>query len=474
MKRLSGMDAMLLYTETPNVHMHTVKVAIIDAAAFEGQFTFEVFCRALQRRMHLLDPLRYQLVDIPLSMHHPMWRENCPVDFDYHVRRLAVPCPGGRRDLNQVVGEIASTPLDRSRPLWELYYAEPLAGDRVAVIVKVHHALADGVASANLLGRLLDLQGQPQDERDLHPSDPSPTAAALLLAAGRDHLHHIAKLPGVIKDAVRGFSRVRRRSNERGDNPDLASIFAVPDTFLNHILAPGRTFATATLALTDVKHASKYLGVTLNDIILAMTAGALRDLSLHYDGRAGEPLVAAVPVSIDGSSARVTGNQLSGLLVSLPVHVADPMQRVRLISASTAIAKEHYRLLGPELPGRMMAYMPPPLASAVFRRQAYKRDPTRTMNVSVSNVPGPRSRGHIAGAPVSEIYSVGPLIAGCAVNITVWSYVEQINISVLADDITFGDTHEVTDAMSRAFVEIRRAAGLDAKLSMINNAMEPA
>ena len=174
MKRLSGMDAMLLYTETPNVHMHTVKVAIIDAAALEGQFTFEVFCRALQRRMHLLDPLRYQLVDIPLSMHHPMWRENCPVDFDYHVRRLAVPRPGGRRDLNQVVGEIASTPLDRSRPLWELYYAEQLAKDRVAVIVKVHHALADGVASANLLGRLLDLQGQPQDERDLHPSDPTP------------------------------------------------------------------------------------------------------------------------------------------------------------------------------------------------------------------------------------------------------------------------------------------------------------
>ena len=151
MKRLNGMDAMLLYSETPNLHTHTLKVAVIDAADFDGEFTFDVFRRTIQRRLHLLDPLRYRLVDIPWKMHHPMWMENCDVDLDYHLRRVQIPAPGGRRELDQVIGEIASTPLDRDRPLWEFHFAEGMADDRFALIGKVHHTLADGLASANLL-----------------------------------------------------------------------------------------------------------------------------------------------------------------------------------------------------------------------------------------------------------------------------------------------------------------------------------
>ncbi len=157
MKRLNGMDAMLLYSETPNLHTHTLKVAVINAAEFDGEFTFEVFRRTIQRRLHLLDPLRYRLVEIPWKLHHPMWLENCDVDLDYHLRRVQIPSPGGRRELDQVIGEIASTPLNRDRPLWEFHFAEGMADDRFALIGKVHHTLADGLASANLLARLMDL-----------------------------------------------------------------------------------------------------------------------------------------------------------------------------------------------------------------------------------------------------------------------------------------------------------------------------
>ena len=471
MKRLNGMDAMLLYSETPNVHMHTLKIAIIDTSELSADNTFEVFRDVLRRRIHLLDPLRYKLVDVPFRVHHPVWMQNCDVDFDYHLRRVIVPAPGGRRELNQVVGRIASTPLDRSRPLWEFHFGEGLAGGRCALIIKVHHALADGVASANLLGRVLDLEGSNHDERDSYPTDPVPTASELLRVAGSDHLHQIARLPAVLKDAIKGGARLWRRSKERGAVPELASVFEVPSTFINHTLPARRTFATATLSLNDVKHASKHLGITINDMILSMTAGALRELLLRYDGQAGEPLIATVPVSTDSSSQRVDGNELSGLLVSLPVHIVDPVERVHLTALSTDIAKEQYRLLGPELPGRMMGYLPPPLASAVLRRQARSPTANRTMNVSVANVPGPRARGNVGGAPVSEIYSVGPLIAGCALNITVWSYVDQVNISVLSDDQTFVDTHEVTEAMVRAFVEIRRTAGLSSDLMTVGTAM---
>src|SRR6185437_5578962 len=175
MKRLNGMDAMLLYSETPNLHTHTLKVAVVHAADFDGEFTFDVFRRTIARRLHLLDPLRYRLVDIPARLHHPMWLEDCPVDVDYHLRRVRVPAPGGRRELDQVIGVIASTLLDRSRPLWEFHFAEGMAGS-------------------------------PQDEHvDNITCDP-PTKRQLLWEAQLDHFQNMAALPRLISDAARGIA----------------------------------------------------------------------------------------------------------------------------------------------------------------------------------------------------------------------------------------------------------------------------
>ena len=201
MKRLNGMDAMLLYSETPNLHTHTMKVAVVNAADFDGEFTFDVFRRTIQRRLHLLDPLRYRLIDIPWKLHHPMWMENCDVDLDYHLRRVQIPSPGGRRELDQVIGEIASTPLDRDRPLWEFHFAEGMADDRFALIGKVHHALADGVASANLLARLMDLAGSAEDEQDDddYVTCRPPTKPALLWEAQLDHFHQMAAVPRLVE-----------------------------------------------------------------------------------------------------------------------------------------------------------------------------------------------------------------------------------------------------------------------------------
>lgn len=478
MKRLNGMDAMLLYSETPNLHTHTLKVAVIDATTYDethdSPYSFEVFRRTIARRLHLLEPLRYRLVDIPLKIHHPMWLENCEVDLDYHVRTVTVPAPGGRRELDEVIGRIASTPLDRGRPLWEFYFAEGMADNRFALIGKVHHTLADGVASANLLARLMDLAGSVAEERDDYTTCTPPSNRALLAGAGRDHLQNLAELPGLVGEAVRGIGRVRRRTREQRDAADMAKMFRTPPTFLNHVVSPGRTFATASVALSDVKKTARHLGVTFNDLILAVSAGGLRELLLRYDGRADRPLLASVPVATDRSPDRVTGNEISGLAVSLPVHVDDPLQRVRLTARATARAKEVNELLGPHLQGRMMEYLPAPLAPAAFRWQSRHAAHNRIMNVAVSSVPGPRERGHIGGADVTEIYSVGVLSAGSAFNMTVWSYVDQVDISVLSDDRTFDDVHEATDAMVHGLIEIRRAAGLSAELSAVSTAMAPA
>ena len=252
MKRLSGWDAVLLYSETPTVHMHTLKLAVIDLSELKGrQFGIDEFRQVIHSRLYKLDPFRYELVDIPFKFHHPMWRENCEVDLDYHVRPYRVDSPGGRRQLDEAVGRIASTPLDRSKPLWEMYFIEGLANGRIAVLGKIHHALADGVASANLLARGMDLQTGPQAERDSYATDPAPSKGELVRSAFGDHMRQIGRLPGVMRYTARGVRRVRNSSRKL--SPELTRPFTPPPSFMNHRVDAQRKFATATLALADVK-----------------------------------------------------------------------------------------------------------------------------------------------------------------------------------------------------------------------------
>jgi diacylglycerol O-acyltransferase / wax synthase len=468
MRRLNGVDALMLYSETPEIHMHTLKVGILDVSGVEEGFTFDLFREVAYPRLMALPALRYQLIDVPLKLHHPMWVENDDIDLSYHLRRARVPAPGGRRELDELIGEIASTALDRTRPLWEMYVAEGLADDRIAIIHKVHHVLADGMASANQMAKAMD---PPEAVAPTPPDMSAQTRGSLLKAAGRDHARLIGKLPRLVRETAGGVLRVRRRGKERGRHPDLARNFAPPQTFINHVVTPGRRFATAPLALADAKETSKHLGVTLNDIVLATAAGALRQLLLRYDGAAESPLIAGVPVSYNPSRERLAGNEFTYMTPSLPVHVDDPIERVKLTSVATSIAKENNQLLGPTVLPAWLSYLPPAVAPAMFRQQARRVESASVMNLIISNVPGPRERGNIEGAIVREIYSVGPVVAGSGLNITVWSYVDQLAISVLTDDLTLDDPHEATDAMIDAFIEIRSAAGLSTDLTPVGSVM---
>ena len=268
---------------------------------------------------------------------------------------------------------------------------------------------------------------------------------------------------------ARGVQRVRRSSRKL--SPELTRPFTPPPTFMNHKVDPVRRFATATLALADIKATAKHLGVTINDMVLAISAGALRKLLLRYDGHADNPLLASVPVSFDFSPDRVSGNYFTGVLVALPTDCGDPLERVRMAREAALEAKESHNLLGPELVSRWSAYFPPAPAEAMFRWLSNKDGQNKVLNLPISNVPGPREYGRVGGALVTEIYSVGPLTAGSGLNITVWSYVDQLNVSVLSDGRTLEDPHELTDAMIDAFVEIRRAAGLSEALTVVEKAM---
>jgi diacylglycerol O-acyltransferase len=456
-KRLSGWDVLLLSSETANVHQHTLKVAVVDTTGFEGEPTFEAFRDVFLLKLPLLEPLRYELVSTPLRLHSPIWREGADLDLDYHLRRVQVPAPGGRRELDAVIGAIASEPLDRRRPLWQFHYAEGLTDDRIAVIGKVHHVLADGVASANLLARAMEWPGgeAPRDQasKDL----PSPTTRDILLFAARDHISRLRTLPSAVRDGVVGGYRLQRRARQRRREPELAAAFKPPPTFFNRKPTAARTFASATLPLANVKETSKKLDITINDLVLTTVAGALRRLLLMYGEGANAPLIASVPTTTDTSPDRIAGNALATMLVSLPVHIDDPMEQLRLIRTSTRIAKEDHQLLGPTLVGRWLEFVPPTLTRTVFHRMSRSEAPNKLFNLIVSNVPGPREYGRIAGAVVTEFYSVGPLAAGAALNVTVWSYVDQLSVSVISDDATLNDTHEVTFAFVDAFTRLQEA-----------------
>lgn len=469
MKRLSGWDSVLLYSEAPNVHMHTIKAAVIELDTERLDFDIAAFREVIRGRMNKLEPFGYQLVEVPYKLHHPMWREHCEVDFEYHIRPWRLSAPGGRRELDAAIGQIASTPLDRSRPLWEMYFVEGLANKRIAVVAKIHHALADGVASANLMARGMDLQ--PGPEGGPYVPDPAPNPRQLLSSAFADHLRHVGRLPRTIRYTAQGLGRVRRSSRKL--SPELTRPFEPPPTFMNHKITAERRFATATLALADVKETGKRLGATINDMVLAMSTGALRKLLLRYDGQA-DPLLASVPMSFNFSPDRISGNHFTGMLVGLPADLDDPLERVRACHDSAISAKESNQLMGPELVSRWAAYMPPGPTQAFFRWASGRDGHNKILNLNISNVPGPRVRGRVGGALVTEIYSVGPLTAGSGLNITVWSYVDQLNISVLADGATLKDPHEVTEAMVADFIEIRRGAGISEELTVVETAMAPA
>jgi diacylglycerol O-acyltransferase / wax synthase len=442
---------MMLFSEAANVPMHTVKVAILDAPG-AGDFAVETAREVVQQRLHRFEPLRRVLVETPYGFHRPMWRENCPVDLAYHVRPLHLPAPGGRRELDDAIAKLIEEPLDRTRPLWEIYVVDGLSDGRLAVVTKIHHALADGVASANLLAAALD---KPESVRAGAQCDPHPSRTQLLRTATRDHLHQIADFPSLLHYTAASVHRVTRTRRNR-------TAVKVPRSFMNHRLATGRRFATASLPFADAKQITRQLGCTINDLVLAMAAGASRELRLRYDGRSDTPLVAMVPVCLDTSSGRSAGNNFTQIAVALPADLDDPLHLVARSHDAAISAKQLHTLRGPELYPRWFAYLPPALVRKLSGWLARTSIHTKMQNLVVSNVPGPREYVRVAGATIAEFYSVGPLVASSGLNITVWSYADQLNISVLADTATVTDAHEVTEAILREFAEIASAAGASA------------
>lgn len=463
---MEGVDAGYLYMETPTMHMHTLKIAIVDPAE---PFDFDRLVEEVLARLEELPPLRRRALPAPFHLNHPLWVTDRAVDPRRHVFAHEVPAPGGMAGLEALIGRVAGTPLDRTRPLWEMHVCQPFDDGRIAIITKMHHALADGVAANALLGNIVDgvaADPRPARQRSL-PSqelEPTPTWSDQLWLALRDATLQIGRLPSLVTRTVRAIAsvlRVRRTSGVSVPRP----LLDVPRSPFNGALTSRRNFATASLPIARIKEVQKAHGVTLNDVVLAMVSGALRSFLSSRGELPARSLVAGVPVATDvpGAGPRLGGNRVSNIFTSLASDLDDPAERLATISRTTGGAKLIHQTLGPNMLVDWVQFAPPAPLTAVM--QLYSRSRAASLhpapfNVVVSNVRGPAEPVAISGAQLSDLFSVGPILEGIGLNITAWSYVDRMNFSFLGCPDLVADLSPLVAELPRALDELHTTKGV--------------
>jgi WS/DGAT/MGAT family acyltransferase len=466
MRRLTAADAMFLYNESPCQHMHTLKLAIMDHSRDPGGYSFEVVKDRLRGRLDRLPPLRWRVVSTPLGLNHPLWIEDPDFDLDYHLRRAAVPAPGGMRELCELVEEIASRPLARNRPLWEQWMIEGLEGGRVAALTKIHHSLADGVSSAEMLQRALSSQETASDAPapSTWQPEPVPSKLARIGSALADLRFLVRAGPRTLRSLLRGL-RLRRERHRQGAE-DPPGPYQAPQTSMNRLLSPQRRVALASVGLAEAKAIRAALGCTINDVVLATVAGALRRYLVEKDDLPDRPLHASIPVSTRTDAHRgMFGNSTGAWGVELPTQLPDPLERLQTIQRSVRTAKEEFEdTIGARLPDWMELFPP------IVLRQIFSRLPRVLLrlgrppmaNLIVSNVPGPREPLFYEGARMTDFFSVGPLLEGVGLNVTAWSYAGQLNFTLLSCRDAVPDLWTLAEGIGVAFEELLKAAAATA------------
>lgn len=464
MQRLTGLDATFLYLETPNAHMHVAGVYVYDPADAPEPVTFERFKAEVARRLDLLAPYRRRLVEVPFQLHHPLWIEDPDFDLDYHLRRVAVPAPGDRKELAEMAADIHARRLDRSRPLWEIWWVEGLEDGHVAIVAKTHHAAIDGASGVDISVNLLDLEPTPREiPEPEHPWTPDrvPSDAELVSYA----LTSLARQPISAAKAVRrtmgAALNVRKRNRQPDVNPPPAP-FTAPRTSLNAPITPHRSFGVADVSLDDIKKIRKAFGGTVNDVVLAVCAGALRSYLDRHDEHHERGLVAMCPISVRSESDQgVLGNRVTTMLVGLATDIDDPVERLRAIQDGTHHAKDQAGAIGAETMTDWAEFAAPAVAARAARLYSRMRVSglhRPIFNLTISNVPGPQIPLYMVGAKLVAWYPMGPIADGSGLNITVMSYLGTVHFGLVACSDTIDDVQGIADGVVEALDVLLKAA----------------
>ena len=489
MKQLTGLDASFLYMETPNSFGHVSSLSVYRRPEDPDYRPFEALRERVQAALPRLEPFRRRLVEVPFEIDHPYWVADPGFDLEFHLRHQGVAPPGTEEQLADQVARIIGRPMDRSRPLWEIYVIEGLANGNFAVLIKVHHATIDGASGVELLTVLLSAQPDPEG-RDVVVDDWEPgripgqlemfNRALLSLArqpekAIRLQLSTLRRLGGMSKNLSDATKRARLSGVGAGAMLDRAPVLpslAAPRTPFNRAITAHRRCAFRSVPLQAVRSLKTHFEVTVNDIVMAVCAGALRNYLAAKQALPDKPLIAMVPVSIrTGEEADRWTNRVSGLVVALPTHLAQPQERVQAMHEAMAAAKADFELVPAEALIELSQLAPPALSTRAARMAASLRIANLMappINLVISNVPGPRAPLYLGEARLEHYYPLSTVVDGQGLNITVQSYVDSLDFGLVACRELVPDLVELLD-LCVAEVDVLLAAAslapLEAKVS---------
>ncbi len=467
MQRLTGLDASFLALETPSSHMHVASLGIYDPSEVPGGMALDRLIDVYSQRLHLAPPFRRRLAEVPFGLHHPLWIEDPDFDIANHVRHTAVPKPGGTKEVSNLVSRLVAQPLDRTRPLWEIWLIEGLEGGNVGLLSKVHHAAIDGASGNELLVALLDLSPEIAEhvpETEWQP-DRVPTEVELLGYAASSLARQPVRVAKALTRTATAALAVRRLG-QASTSPVLPPApFTAPRTSFNGALTPRRSYAFTSLDLPTVKAVKAAAGSTVNDVVLALCSGALRRYLDQRGEEVDSSLVAMVPVSVRTEDEKdAMGNKVSMMLCTLASDLDDPTARLDAIHECMSEAKEQQKLIGADTLQEWVEFAAPAVAGRAARLYSRMRLADRhrpLFNVTISNVPGPPFDLYSAGAKLDAYYPVGPIIDGTGLNMTVMSYRDQLDFGLLACPDVFDDVWGLADGLHLALADLVKATGVE-------------
>ncbi len=442
MKHLTGLDAAFLYLESPEMPMHVGSLHVYSLpSTYKGSFVDDVK-EHIKKRMHLAPVFHRKLALMPFDMANPIWIEDGDIDLDYHVRSITLPKPGTMVQLENYVGRLHSSLIDRSRPLWEFYVFDGLASGDVAFYSKMHHAAIDGQAGVAVANAVLDLTPEPRTVK------PPPSRAGkqpyqlgvgeLVGAAFSNMASQTLKLARMFPQMAKAASSAlgtKGNAGKPGLIKRLKGLQMGPKTHLNVSITNQRAFATTSIPLGEVKAIGKLLNATINDMVLLLCAGALRRYLQDYDALPAKSLVAAVPVSLRAEGDTSSDNQAFMLLCQLGTQIKDPIARLAAIKESIAKGKAFTGASKAAIPLDFPSLGAPWLMSGVaslYGRSRLANSIPPIANVVISNVPGPQIPLYMAGATMKTFYPVSIIVHGVALNITVESYNGSLDFGLIS------------------------------------------
>ncbi len=453
--RLTSLDASFLYLETPAMHMHVAGVSVF-APRKDGPLCYEDVVRVVEARLHLAPRLRQRVLPVPGNLARPLWADDDRFDLDFHLRRAAIPSPGGRLQLERAVGRVLSRPLDRSKPLWELYVYEGLAEDRTAVLLKLHHALADGIGGMLIGSALFDLQPDAPLGAPAYPwvPEPMPSREDMVRDAIREMTSHpIETLADAARTPRRALDSIGRTLSGMGS---IVGMGAAPRGPFDAKIEPARRFATAEVAFERLRAIKRTLGGTVNDVVLTAVAIGLHALlAARGDTTKGRTLRVMVPVSVRSrAEAGDVGNRVAPAFVEIPVGRMTPRSRLAKVRAATEELKSGSMAVSADAIIGLGAYAPPALHAAAARLVSRGR----WFNLVVSNVPAPQVPLYLGGARLVASYPAMPLGETCGLSVACTSLGGTMAFGLTADWDVLKDIDVLARGIERGVDDLEAAA----------------